>query len=77
MRKFINEITIDELKVKQKNKYYLDIICVCIGIIYLVGALFFTQSIFLFITGIALLLLAAIPNNTSIMIYLKEKEGEK
>lgn len=73
MKKWINELSIDELKIKRKNGQYITWFCLAVGTFYTLGG-FFSDALFLLICGIALLFLAILPNNLSLMIYLKEQE---
>jgi uncharacterized membrane protein len=77
--RYMDEKTIDELKKLREIKFIANIISIIMGAIYLVSAyyLYFVTflivlPIMLFLTGISLLLLSAMPDNLSLMIYLKE-----
>jgi hypothetical protein len=80
MRK-LYELTIEELKRKQKFQWRLNLIALVFGTAYVfVGmwnyertGLIFSPMV-LVIAGVVLLLLSALPSNIELFIYLKSKE---
>lgn len=82
--KWMNECSLGELYKRRKLMVFFDFVCLIFGGIYEIVAFYFYLnfglvfiSLIVFIGGLSLLLLAILPNNLSMMIYLKEMEGKK